>query len=106
MQSLFPDIDILATSANTGQGILNVPASIYNSLHIIRIYTKKPRQPPSSEPMIITAGSTVGDAAKLIHKDFYKIFKYAKIWGSSNFPGERVGLTYQLHDKDVLEIRI
>jgi len=106
LKSAFPDIDIFTTSTNTGQGINNVPASIYHSLHIMRIYTKKPRQPPSIEPMIITAGSTVGDAAKLIHKDFYKTFKYAKIWGSSNFPGERVGLTYQLHDKDVLEIRI
>lgn len=106
LKSAFPDIDILATSTNTEQGIMNVPVGIFRSLHIMRIYTKKPRRPPSIEPMVITAGSTVGDAAKLIHKDFYKTFKYAKIWGSSNFPGERVGLTYRLHDKDILEIRV
>jgi hypothetical protein len=106
LTSAFPEIDIFATSTNTGEGIQHVPAAIFNSLHIMRIYTKKPRQSPSIEPMIITAGSTVGDAAKLIHKDFYKTFKYAKIWGSSNFPGERVGLTYQLCDRDILEIRV
>jgi ribosome-interacting GTPase 1 len=106
LKSAFPDIDILATSTKSKHGITFVPIRIFNSLHIMRIYTKKPRQPPSIEPMIISAGSTVGDAAKLIHKDFYKNFKYAKIWGSSNFPGERVGLTYQLCDKDVLEIRV
>jgi ribosome-interacting GTPase 1 len=106
LTSAFPDIDILATSAKTGRGIAPVSTRIFQSLQIMRIYTKKPRQSTSIEPMIITAGSTVGDAAKLIHKDFYKTFKYAKIWGSSNFPGERVGLTYELHDKDVLEIRV
>lgn len=106
LKTAFPDINILATSTKSGHGITTVPITLFHSLHVMRIYTKKPRQPPSIEPMIITVGSTVGDAAKLIHKDFYNNFKYAKIWGSSNFPGERVGLTYPLHDKDVLEIRV
>jgi ribosome-interacting GTPase 1 len=51
-------------------------------------------------------GATVGDTAKLIHKTFYKDFKYARIWGSSNYPGERVGISYILKDKDIIEIRI
>jgi ribosome-interacting GTPase 1 len=106
LKSAFPNTDIIATSTKSGYGIKSIPLKIFLSLQIMRIYTKKPRQPPSVEPMIIKAGATVGDAAKLIHKDFVKTFKYAKIWGSSNFPGERVGLTYHLSDKDILEIRV
>lgn len=106
LKSAFPNIDLLVTSTKSGYGIMTIPLRIFQSLQIMRIYTKRPRLPPSVEPMIINTGSTVKDAAKLIHKDFFKTFKYAKIWGSSNFPGERVGLTHQLRDKDVLEIRV
>ena len=42
----------------------------------------------------------IEDVSKAIHSDYYKNFKYAKVWGSSNYPGEKVGLKYPLQDRD------
>jgi ribosome-interacting GTPase 1 len=98
------NIKIVSASLKTGEGIKNIPSSIFNILDITRIYTKRPRQTPSQKPIIMNGKVTVEDVTRVIHTDFYKSFKYAKVWGSSKFPGERVGLRYLLKDKDTLEI--
>jgi ribosome-interacting GTPase 1 len=100
------EIKIMGVSLKTGEGITNIPSSIFTMLDITRIYTKKPRQTPSQKPIIMNGKVTVEDVTRVIHTDFYKSFKYAKVWGSSKFPGERVGLRYLLKDKDTLEIHI
>jgi hypothetical protein len=99
-------IKTIGVSIKTGERIDDIPSSIFNILDITRIYTKKPRQTPSKIPIIITGKVTVEDVTRVIHTDFIKNFKYAKVWGSSKFPGERVGLKYLLKDKDTLEIHI
>jgi ribosome-interacting GTPase 1 len=47
----------------------------------------------------------VGDVAKAIHSTFRRRFKYARVWGSSNYPGERVGVHYVVQDGDTVQIR-
>jgi ribosome-interacting GTPase 1 len=106
LRAAFSHLTIIATSAVLEQGVENIPKRIFKTLKILRVYTKRPRQPPAKKPMIMQEQSTVGDAAKMIHKDFYKDFKYARLWGSSMYPGERVGLSRVLQDKDILEIRV
>ena len=54
----------------------------------------------------MSAESTVGETAKAIHSAFYKEFKYAKVWGSTKYPGERVGLNYILKDRDIIDLHI
>ena len=50
-------------------------------------------------------GATVEDAARIVHKDFVKNFKYAKVWGpSAKFDGQQVGLDHELKDTDIIEI--
>jgi ribosome-interacting GTPase 1 len=106
LREAFTPLTLITVSAVLKLGVENIPQRVYEALKIIRVYTKRPRQPPVEKPMIMREQSTVGDAAKMIHKDFYNDFKYARLWGSSMYPGERVGLNRVLQDKDVLEFSV
>jgi uncharacterized protein len=80
---------------------------IWNSLDLIRIYCKQPGKKPETKPMVIEKGDTVGDAANRLHKDFLKLFRFARVWGKSvKYKGEKVGLEHILEDEDVLEIHM
>ncbi|MFX1283964.1 MAG: GTPase [Promethearchaeota archaeon] len=81
---------------------------LFNVLEVMRIYTKPPRREPDySQPFICPIRTTVGDLAEKIHKDFAKLFRYARVWGDSvDFPGQRVGIEHVLVDTDVVEITI
>jgi hypothetical protein len=96
---------ILVVSCKCGLGLDNLGETIFQALDIIRIYTKEPHEEkPSPKPIVAKNGVTVIEVAKNIHTFLYKNFKYARIWGSSKYPGERVGGDYILKDKDVVEI--
>jgi hypothetical protein len=98
---------IVSISAETGEGIEELKGRIFQELDIIRVYTKTPGKPPDmKDPLILKTGSTVLDAARAIHKDFEKNLKYARLWGSSKFPGQRVERNYILKDKDIVEFHI
>ena len=98
-------LEVLVISA---QNTPNLPQtlgdSLFKSLGIIRVYTKQPGKPASKEPIVDRKGLTVGGLAKIIHSDFYKRFRYAKIWGpSAKFDSERVGLDRLLSDGDTVQ---
>jgi hypothetical protein len=81
--------------------------SFFNALHVVRLYTKKPGEvQPGKIPFVMKAGSTVTDLAFAVHNDLGKAFKYARVWGSAEFPGMRVERSYPLKDKDIVEIHI
>jgi hypothetical protein len=68
------------------------------------VYSKPPgKDPDLSKPFSIPSGSTVLDLARTIHKDFVDSLKYARIWGSARFDGQRVEKNYVLKDRDVVE---
>ncbi len=94
-------------SAEKGTGLNELKSLIFRELEIIRVYTKEPGKPPDmKDPLILKKGSTVLDAARGIHKDFEKMLKYARLWGSAKFDGQRVERTYILQDKDIVEFHI
>jgi len=96
---------ILVTSCKLGRGLDDLGRTIFQGLNIIRIYTKEPNEEnPSPKPIVVKSGVTVIEIAKDIHSSLYRNFRYARIWGSSKYPGERVGGDYILKDKDVIEI--
>ena len=97
--------EVVGISAKTGIGLKMLPRTVYMLLDIVRIYTKRPRQKPSTKPLIMKRETTVGEVTRTIHNEFYKHFKYARVWGSSNYPGEKVGLNRVLKDNDIVEIR-
>ncbi len=88
------------------EDVKKIKEKIWKMLNLIRVFCKELRKEPEKKPLVLKKGSTVLDVAKKLHKDFIKYFKFARVWGSSKYPGEKVGLDYELKDKDILEIHI
>lgn len=82
-----------------------IKTKIWRLLGLIRVYTKEPGRNAAEKPLVLKSGATVLDAAKEVHKDFVKFFKFGRVWGRSvRFPGEKVGKEHSLVDGDILEI--
>ncbi len=80
---------------------------IFDSLKIVRVYTKTPgRKADFEDPVILKAGSTLLEAAKEIHKDFARGLKYARVWGEGVFDGQKVQKDFVLKDGHVVEFHI
>jgi ribosome-interacting GTPase 1 len=98
---------ILPISAKGEMNFDEVKKEIYQLLDIIRVYTKIPgKEPDLTEPVILKKGSTVGDVALSVHKDFVAKLRYAKIWGSGKFNGQMVKRDYQVNEGDIIELHI
>jgi len=101
---LLPCISVSTTKKDNLEGLKK---AIFDASGIIRVYSKPPgKEPDLSMPFAIPTGYTVLDLAGLIHKDFVFNLKYARIWGSARFGGQRVEKNYVLKDRDVVEINI
>ncbi|MEK6957362.1 MAG: GTPase [archaeon] len=78
---------------------------IFGLLNKILVYTKKPGgKPDFDSPMVMKKGTLVEDVPQHLHKDMAKNMKYARIWGSTKFEGQRVSKDYELKDGDIIEI--
>ncbi len=98
---------LVLISAQQGINLDEFKKYIFENLGIIRVYTKQPGQPADlSDPLILPQGARVIDAAEKLHKDFARKLKYARIWGSAKFDGQRVPRDYTLQDKDIIEFHI
>jgi len=101
---LFPLVSI---SAREGSALEEFKKAIYQALNIIRVYTKTPGSKADlTDPMILEKGSTLGEAAESLHKDFYQNLKYAVVWGSGKYDGQRVSKGHVLQDGDIVEFHI
>jgi ribosome-interacting GTPase 1 len=105
--SLFPGFSMVATSILDEISLAAFKKAIFDSLNIMRVYTKPVgKEADLSDPVILPIGGTVEDAAVTLHKDFAHKLKYAKIWGHGKFDGQRVQRDFQLSDGDILEFHI
>lgn len=102
--TLFPMISV---SAREGIGLEELKETIYQALGIFRVYTKTPGgKADLTDPVILKMGSTVKDAAESIHKDFKDKLKYAVVWGSGKYDGQRVSREHMLQDCDIVEFHV
>jgi len=98
---------VIAVSAKEGNGLEDVKRGIFEALDIIRVYTKTPgAKSDLTDPVILRRGSTLKDAAESVHKDFRSNLRYALLWGSGKFDGQRVSPEHVLQDGDVIELHI
>ena len=98
---------IISISADTGRNLDQLKQAVFDSLEILRVYSKAPGEEPDfSEPVVMKQGATLEDFAQEIHKDFLKKLKFARVWGSTAFDGQMVQRDYVLQDGDVVELRI
>ncbi len=100
----FPDYKVVPFSADKDKNIEKLKNEIFDSLGLIKVRTKKPRQDPEWPPIPLEKGSKVIDVAREVHKDMKENFRYAKIWGSSvDFDGQRVGKDHKIEEGDIVE---
>jgi ribosome-interacting GTPase 1 len=98
---------LVSISAREGGGLEEFKRAVYQALNIIRVYTKTPGSKADlTDPMILEKGSTLGESAESLHKDFYQNLKYAVVWGSGKYDGQRVSKGHVLQDGDIVEFHI
>jgi len=101
-------IPIVAVSCEKKEGLENIGKVLFETLDLIRIYTKEPGvRKPSNRPFTLPRGATVVDLAKNIHTDFQKDFAFARVWSKRlKFSPQKVGLSFLLDDGDIVELHI
>ncbi len=83
-----------------------IKREVYENLGLMRVYTKPPDGAPAERPLVLLKNSNVADVAREVHKDFANRLKFARVWGSSKFPGQQVPKDYVLQDKDIIELHV
>lgn len=106
MKELGPGgIELLPVSNKTGLGLEDLREKIFQSLEVIRVYTKIPgKEPDMKMPFILKRGSTVLDLAEAVHRDLPRLMKNARVWGSARYDGQSVMRDYVISDRDIVEI--
>jgi len=95
----------IAVSALKKENIEELKRALFEVSEIIRVYSKPPgKEPDISTPFTIPKGSTIIDLASFIHKDFLFHLKYARVWGSAKFDGQKVEKNHILKDRDIVEL--
>lgn len=106
-ESLGDRFPIHLVSAERGDGTDELRKVLFDSLGVIRIYTKQPGKPADkTSPFTCPAGSTVAEFAGVVHADFEETVKSAKVWGSGQFDGQTVGREHVLKANDVVELHL
>jgi ribosome-interacting GTPase 1 len=99
-------LPIVAVSCEHRVGLDEFGKALFESLGIIRVYTKEPgSRLPTGRPFALRRGATIGDLARNIHKEFVSNFLFAMVWAERlPFSPKKVGLNFVLEDGDVVEI--
>jgi ribosome-interacting GTPase 1 len=108
MQHSDKQVPLAAVSCITGQGLETLGSILFETLGLIRVYTKEPgSREVSQKPFTLKKGATLLDLARRIHSDFEKDFAFARIWSTRlAYSPQKAGLNFQLEDGDVVEIHI
>lgn len=102
-----PHFPAMLVSATTGQGLGALGEWLWHSLGLVRIYTKAPGKPALHDrPFTFRHGEqTVGDVARLVHRDMAQTLRFARVWGASvAAEGQHVGRDHVLADRDIVEL--
>ncbi len=98
---------VIGISAKTKVGLEALRRALFANSHIIRVYSKEPgKEADLDAPFILPEGSSVLELADRIHKEFLTNLKYACIWGSAKYPGQRVQKDYIIRDRDIVEFHL
>ena len=98
---------VLPISALNGRNLDSLKEILLDHLDIVRVYAKPPGQEADLDmPFVLKSGSTIGDLAGRVHKDFLTGLKSARVWGQAVHDGQMVGRDYVLQDGDIVELRV
>ncbi|KAI9679778.1 MAG: GTP-binding protein rbg1 [Caeruleum heppii] len=94
-------------SAEHGWNVDELMELMWEKLNLRRVYTKpKGKLPDYSQPVVLRSNAgTVEDFCNAIHKTIVEQFKHAIVYGQSvKHQPQRVGLTHELADEDIITI--
>jgi hypothetical protein len=108
LQETYGDrLPMVAVSAKERFGLDELKRMIFEGLRIIRVYSKPPgKEPQLDKPFVLKKGATILDFAEEVHRDFPERLKYARVWGSAEFPGQPVSKDFVLQDGDIVELHV
>jgi len=95
----------IAISAVDGTGLDLFAKTVFESLDIVRFYSKPPGKKPDLDvPFTLHRGDTVLDAAARVHRDLAENLKYARLFRKTHeHDGLMVERTHIIEDEDILE---
>lgn len=100
-------LNCVLVSAVSDEGVVELKKKIFQTMGVIRVFTKEPGKPRNEDPVVLKEGATVRDVAETIRKGFANTVKEARLTGpSGKFSNQKVGLTHVLKDLDVVEFKI
>ena len=76
---------------------------LFEALGVVRVYTESAAKKRDDRPYTIRRGQTVLDVALMIHKDFARDLKFARLIRPGQ-PDRRIGRAFELQDGDRIEI--
>jgi ribosome-interacting GTPase 1 len=98
-------LPILVVSAEHDMNLDAIRRQAFDMLKIIRVYSKKPGKKADLDfPFVLRRGTTVLEAAGVVHKDFASNLKYARLWRRSEIDGLMASREQVLEDRDILEL--
>lgn len=107
VREMFARFPIVALDAESGLHLEELRHAIYRMLNVIRVYSKRPGKPADMDaPFTCPVGSTLGQMAELVHRDFADKLKSARIWGTGVYDGQSVTRDHVLHDRDIVELHV
>ncbi|XP_073945601.1 developmentally-regulated GTP-binding protein 2-like [Choristoneura fumiferana] len=107
------EVDRIAREANSVVVSCNMKLNLdflletlWEYLALIRVYTKKPGQPPDfDDGLILRKGVTIEHVCHSIHRTLAAQLKYALVWGTSTkYSPQRVGIGHSVADEDVVQL--
>jgi uncharacterized protein len=106
-EMLNDDFALCPTSVKSEVLLNQTRATIFDTLRIVRVYSKPPgKHVDQNEPFILHRGSTLSDLAILVHREIANKLRFARVWGTSKYDGQRVNRDYELMDGDVIELHV
>ena len=97
----------IAVSPTLPESLDDIGRWLVTELEIVRVYTKIPGQAPDMHrPFTVRRGETVGDVARLVHREMAEGVRFARVWGNGSFAGRQVGRDHAVEDGDVLELHV
>ena len=99
-------LPIVPMSCERRLGMEELGKALFESLGIVRIYTKEPgNRVHSDHPFALRKGATMNELAKNIHKELLSNFMFAMVWAKRlPFSPKKVGVNFVLEDGDIVEI--
>ena len=101
------ELPLIPISTANNRNFEKFKKRIFESLEIIRIYSKPPgKEADLTKPFVVKKNTTLEEFAGKVHHDFQQKLKTARVWGSNVYDGQLVGKDHILHDKDIVELHI